>query len=110
MPLVTLFSNRCCFDLPTAVPLTGPANRQGRIAADNICGRDRPFRGVQGTAVLGDFGLTMACTGANARALERAGAQSVKVVETHPTDHVTYYPGAKSFDMKLYFNPQDGRI
>ena len=58
---------------PTAVPLAGPANRQGRIAADSILGRDMPFRGVQGTAVCGAFGLTMACTGSNLRALAQSG-------------------------------------
>jgi NADPH-dependent 2,4-dienoyl-CoA reductase/sulfur reductase-like enzyme len=47
------------------VPLAGPANRQGRVAAESICGRARPFRGVQATAVVGVFGLTVACTGAS---------------------------------------------
>ncbi len=95
---------------PTAVPLAGPANRQGRIAADSILGREMPFRGVQGTAVCGAFGLTMACTGSNLRALAQAGIDDVGVVETHPTDHVTYYPGAKRFHLKLLFARSDGRI
>ncbi|MBK8974358.1 MAG: FAD-dependent oxidoreductase [Planctomycetes bacterium] len=95
--------------VPTAVPLAGPANRQGRIAADSIVGRDTRFRGVQGTAVCGAFGLTMACTGANQRSLRQAGIDFV-AVETHPNDHVTYYPGARRFHLKLLYAPADGRI
>lgn len=96
--------------MPTAVPLAGPANRQGRIAADSIVGRDVRFRGVQGTAVCGAFDLTMACTGANERTLRNSGVGDFAVVETHPTDHVTYYPGAHRFHLKLIYARSDGRI
>ena len=59
------------------VPLAGPANRQGRVAADAICGRDTKFRGVQGTAVCGFFGMTVALTGATEKSLRRAGIEGL---------------------------------
>ena len=76
------------------VPLAGPANRQGRVAADSICGRARPFRGVQATAVVGVFGLTVACTGASEKGLKRAGVTGFAKVSLHPGHHAGYYPGA----------------
>jgi NADPH-dependent 2,4-dienoyl-CoA reductase/sulfur reductase-like enzyme len=77
------------------VPLAGPANRQGRLAADAIAGRPRPFRGVQGTAVVGVLGLTVAFTGATEKSLRRAGLSHYGKVYLHPGNHVAYYPGAK---------------
>lgn len=91
------------------IPLAGPANRQGRVAADAICGRDTTFRGVQGTTVCGVFGLIIATTGASEKTLKRVGMAYEKVY-LHPGHHVGYYPGAKPIDMKLLFSPQDGRI
>ncbi len=76
------------------IPLAGPANRQGRVAADAICGRDTRFDGVQPTAVCGAFGLTLALTGATERALRRAGIKDFQVVYLHPNDHAGYFPGA----------------
>lgn len=93
----------------TVMPLAGPANRQGRIAADVICGRESRFRGVQGTSVCGLFGLTIATTGANQKTLQRLGWDYDKVY-LHPGHHVGYYPNAKPIDLKLLFSPQDGRI
>ncbi|KAI8800113.1 FAD-dependent pyridine nucleotide-disulfide oxidoreductase [Cladochytrium replicatum] len=93
----------------TFVPLAGPANRQARVAADSIMGRDTKYRGMQGTAVCGVFDLTMACTGANERTLQRHGIAYEKVY-LHPNQHVGYYPGAKSIKMKILFNPIDGKI
>ena len=93
----------------TVIPLAGPANRQGRIAADVICGRDSTFRGVQGTSVCGVFGLTIASTGANEKTLQRLGWDYSKVY-LHPGHHVGYYPNAKPIDLKLLFSNQDGRI
>ncbi|WP_017301588.1 FAD-dependent oxidoreductase [Nodosilinea nodulosa] len=93
----------------TVIPLAGPANRQGRIAADVICGRDSTFRGVQGTSVCGVFGLTIASTGANEKTLQRLGWDYGKVY-LHPGHHVGYYPNAKPIDLKLLFSNQDGRI
>ena len=92
------------------VPLAGPPNRQGRIAAESICGRARPFRGVQATAVVGIFGLTVACTGASEKGLRRAGVTAFEKVYLHPGHHAGYYPGAKPIQLKLLFSVPDGRI
>jgi NADPH-dependent 2,4-dienoyl-CoA reductase/sulfur reductase-like enzyme len=91
-------------------PLAGPANRQGRVAADAICGEDAFFRGVQGTAVCGLFGLTVATTGANQKTLRRLGITAYRTVYLHPGNHVAYYPGASPIHMKLLFAVDDGRI
>lgn len=93
----------------TAVPLAGPANRQGRIVADMIAGRGRHFRGVQGSAVCGAFGLTMAMTGANEKSL-RDTEIDYGAVYAHPNNHVGYYPGAEPIYIKLLYNKTDGRI
>jgi len=92
------------------VPLAGPANRQGRIAADSICGRDSRFRGVQATAVCGAFGLTAAMTGANEKAIQAAGITGYEKIYLHPVQHASYYPGAKPLHMKLLFSRADGKI
>lgn len=93
----------------TLIPLAGPANRQGRIAADSIFGRSSRFRGVQGTAVCGLFDLTIACTGASERTLRRLGKSHEKVY-LHPGHHVGYYPGSTPIDMKLLYDAEDGLI
>ena len=93
----------------TAVPLAGPANRQGRIVADVIAGRGRFFRGVQGTAVCGFFDLTMAMTGVNEKTLKESGVD-YDVVYAHPNHHVGYYPGAVPLYMKLLFDRSSGRV
>ncbi|HEY0721110.1 MAG TPA: FAD-dependent oxidoreductase [Gammaproteobacteria bacterium] len=93
----------------TAVPLAGPANRQGRLVADIITGKRRGFRGVQGTAVCGAFGFTIASTGLNERAL-RADSIPYEVVYAHPRNHVGYYPGAKTINMKLLYDTSNGRV
>jgi NADPH-dependent 2,4-dienoyl-CoA reductase/sulfur reductase-like enzyme/rhodanese-related sulfurtransferase len=92
------------------VPLAGPANRQGRIAADVIAGRDSRFRGVQGTAVCGFFGLTVAVTGATEKSLRRAEQDGFEAVYLHSAHHVGYYPGAKPIHLKLLFRKSDGVI
>jgi len=92
------------------VPLAGPANRQGRVAADAICGREAKFRGVQGTAVCGFFGLTAALTGATEKALRRAGMKDFESVYLHPNHHVGYYPGAQMIHLKLLFRRSDGLV
>lgn len=93
----------------TLIPLAGPANRQGRTAADAILGRDSTFRGVQGTSVCGIFGMTAASTGANEKTLKRVGIPYQKVY-LHPGHHVGYFPGAHPIDIKLLFSPEDGRV
>ena len=92
------------------LPLAGPANRQGRIAAESIAGRESSFRGVQGTSVCGAFGLTIAMTGASEKALRRAGITDFSCVYLHPGHHASYYPGAKPMHLKVIFRPEDGRI
>jgi rhodanese-related sulfurtransferase len=92
------------------VPLAGPANRQGRVAAESICGRARAFRGVQATAVVGVFDLTVACTGASEKGLARAGVRGFEKIYLHPGHHAGYYPGAEPIHLKLLFDVADGRI
>ncbi len=93
----------------TQVPLAGPANRQGRIAADNIFGRAVPYRGTQGTAIVRVFDRTAAMTGASEKALRRANRPFRKVY-VHPTHHAAYYPGAEAMTLKLLFDPTTGRV
>lgn len=92
------------------VPLAGPANRQARIAADRICGRDTKFEGVLGTAVCGFLGMTVALTGATEKSLQRAGVADFQVVYLHPQQHVAYYPGSHRIHLKLVFRKQDGLV
>lgn len=92
------------------IPLAGPANRQGRIAADVICGRDSKFRGVQGTAICGVMGLMAAATGASEKSLKRAGMNDYEKIYLHPGSHAGYYPGAKPIHLKLLFHKSDGLI
>ncbi len=91
-------------------PLAGPANRQGRVAADVICGRDARFEGVLATAVCGFFGLTVALTGATEKALRRAGIEDYQTVYLHPNQHVSYYPGAHPIHLKLIYRKSDGLV
>ncbi len=94
---------------PTQVPLAGPANRQGRIAADNIFGRTSRYRGTQGTSIVGVFDRTAAMTGASEKALRR-GNEAFRKVYVHPTHHAGYYPGAEAMTLKLLFDPTTGRV
>lgn len=92
-----------------AIPLAGPANRQGRIAADNIMGIASTYRGTMGTAVLRLFGLAAACTGANEKTLKRVG-RPYKALHMHPGSHAGYFPGAKPIALKVIFDPTDGKL
>jgi NADPH-dependent 2,4-dienoyl-CoA reductase/sulfur reductase-like enzyme/rhodanese-related sulfurtransferase len=92
------------------VALAGPANRQGRIAAEVISGRDSRFRGTLGTAVVGLFGATVAWTGATEKALRRAGDVDYEKVYLYPNSHAGYYPGAKPIALKVIFRTSDGRL
>jgi len=94
----------------TVLPLAGPANRQGRVAAESIAGRSTRFRGVQATAVVGVLGLTVAATGASEKGLRRAGVADFQTVSLHPGHHAGYYPGARPIHLKLVFSTADGRI
>ena len=92
------------------VALAGPANRQGRIAADVIAGRDSRFRGTQGTAIIGLFELTAAWTGASEKTLKRIGDEDYEKIYLYPNSHAGYYPGAKPIAMKVLFRKSDGRL
>lgn len=96
-------------DSPVQVPLGGPANRQGRIAADHIFGRGSKYRGTQGTAVVGAFEMTAAMTGFSEKALQAAKMPYEKIY-VHPAHHAGYYPGAEKLTIKLLFAPNDGKI
>jgi NADPH-dependent 2,4-dienoyl-CoA reductase/sulfur reductase-like enzyme/peroxiredoxin family protein/rhodanese-related sulfurtransferase/TusA-related sulfurtransferase len=87
----------------TAVPLAGPANRQGRIAADNIAGIPSQYKGVQGTSILKVFDLTAASTGSNERTLQKQQIP-YKSVRINPESHAGYYPGSRQMALKLLFN------
>ena len=95
--------------LPTLIPLAGPANRQGRIAADNMLGRNEHYHGTQGTAICRVFDLTVAATGKNEKALQREGMNFEKVY-VHGGSHASYYPGAETVSLKLLFDPSSGKI
>jgi NADPH-dependent 2,4-dienoyl-CoA reductase/sulfur reductase-like enzyme/rhodanese-related sulfurtransferase len=92
------------------VALAGPANRQGRIAADVIAGRDASFRGTQGTAIIGLFEGTAAWTGASEKTLKRIGDEDYEKIYLYPNSHAGYYPGAKPIAMKVLFRKSDGRL
>ncbi len=94
---------------PTQIPLAGPANRQGRIAADNIFGRSMKYRGTQGTAIVGVFERTAAMTGASEKSLRRANRPFRKVY-IHPAHHAGYYPGAEAMTLKVLFHPETGKL
>jgi NADPH-dependent 2,4-dienoyl-CoA reductase/sulfur reductase-like enzyme/rhodanese-related sulfurtransferase len=92
------------------VALAGPANRQGRIAADVIAGRDSRFRGTQGTSIIGLFGGAAAWTGVNEKTLKKLGDKDYEKVYLFPNSHAGYYPGAKMLGLKFIFRKSDGRV
>jgi rhodanese-related sulfurtransferase len=91
------------------IPLAGPANRQGRIAADNIFGRPATYKATYGTAIVRVFKLTAACTGANEKTLRKAGLP-YQALHLHPGSHAGYYPGAKPIALKILFAPDSGKL
>lgn len=93
----------------TVIPLAGPANKQGRIAADNICGRRSTYKGSQGSSIIKLFDMTCASTGLNEKAAEAAGVKYDKVINFSPS-HAGYYPGATDMTIKALFDPADGKI
>ena len=92
------------------VALAGPANRQGRIAADVIAGRNARFRGTQGTSIIGLFGGAAAWTGVSEKTLKRLGDTDYEKIYLFPNSHAGYYPGAKMIGMKVLFRKSDGRL
>lgn len=93
----------------TFVPLAGPANRQGRIAADNICGISSAYHGTQGTAIMRFFDLTAASVGLNEKAADAAGIAYDKTY-TYPSSHATYYPGSTNMSIKVLWEKESGRL
>lgn len=93
----------------TFVPLAGPANRQGRIAADNICGIPSAYHGTQGTAIMRFFDLTAASVGLNEKTAAAAGIDYDKTY-TYPSSHATYYPGSTNMSIKVLWEKANGRL
>ncbi len=94
---------------PTQVPLAGPANRQGRIVADNIFGYKSEYQSTQGTAVVKIFDMTAGSTGASEKTLRRINHPFQKIY-LHPSGHAGYYPGTAPMHIKLLFQPETGLI
>lgn len=94
---------------PALIALAGPANKQGRIAADNIAGGDSRYKGSQGSSVLKIFSLTAAATGLNEGAARRAGLDTEAVVLS-PMNHAGYYPGGRVMTMKVLFEKGTGKL
>ena len=94
---------------PALIALAGPANKQGRIAADNITGGDSRYKGSQGSSVLKIFDLTAAATGLNEAAARRAGLD-VEAVVLSPMNHAGYYPGGRVMTMKVLFERRTGKL
>lgn len=95
--------------LPSHIPLAGPANRQGRTAADHICGRNGVYRGSMGSSVLKLFDMTIACTGLNEAAAKAAGLEYDKTY-LGALSHSSYYPSAERLSLKILFEQGTGRI
>ena len=92
------------------IALAGPANRQGRIAADVICGRDSQYRGTQGTSIIGLFGGAAAWTGVSEKTLKRLGDTDYEKVYLFPNSHAGYYPDAKFIAIKFIFRKSSGKV
>ena len=91
------------------IALAGPANKQGRIAADNICGLDSRYKGSLGSSVIKLFDLTAASTGLTEKAAQTAGISYDRIVLS-PSSHAGYYPGAKTMTMKVVYEKETLRI
>lgn len=94
---------------PSLIPLAGPANRQGRIAVDNIFGLPREYRDTQGSAVCKVFDLTFAMTGLSEKQAVKNAVRYDKIF-VHPANHASYYPGASSISLKMVYDPDTGRV
>ncbi len=91
------------------ISLAGPANKQGRIAADNICGGNSSYKGSQGSSVIKIFDMTVATTGLNEQAAKQAGIDCDKVYLS-PASHASYYPGGTMMTMKVLFEKETYRL
>jgi NADPH-dependent 2,4-dienoyl-CoA reductase/sulfur reductase-like enzyme/rhodanese-related sulfurtransferase len=95
--------------VPALIALAGPANKQGRVAADNLCGRGVRYTGAQGSSVIKLFDMTVASTGLNEKAAKAAGLRYDRVV-TYSPSHAAYYPGVSNLTIKTLYLPESGRI
>ena len=93
----------------THIPLAGPANKQGRIVANNIIGREETYKGTQGTSVAKVFDLTVTSTGANEKTLQREGIDYITSFTTSK-NHAGYYPGAMPMTVKVIYTPEEGKL
>jgi len=94
---------------PALVPLAGPANRQGRIAADNIFGRDSIYKNTQGTSICKVFNMAIGMTGLSEKMAKRTETPYEKIY-VHPGSHAGYYPGSHPVSFKLLFDPETGKV
>lgn len=94
----------------TLIPLAGPANRQGRIVADVLCGRNSIYRGTQGTSICKIFDAAISQTGVSEKTLKRLGETDYEKIYTYPNSHAGYYPGAKILVIKTLFRKSDGKL
>ena len=102
-------SNNFITNQPTLTPLAGPANRQGRIAADNMLGRNTTYQDTQGTAICKLFDMAIGSVGLNEKALKRLN-QPYEKIYVHTASHASYYPGSFPITLKLLFDPNNGQI
>ncbi len=91
------------------LPLASPANRQGWLIANNLCGRSSKYSGAQGTAIVKVMDMTVAVTGKNEKALRKL-EWVFQACHAQPNSHATYYPGATQMMAKLLFNPENGTV
>ncbi len=93
----------------TLIPLAGPANRQGRIVAENVFDANLSYAGTLGTSILRCFGVAAGCTGANEKTLSRASMEH-QAIHLHPPAHASYYPEAERIALKILFHPESGKL
>ncbi len=93
---------------PIVIPLAGPANKQGRIVADNIAGKQEAYKGTQGTAIAKVFDMVVAATGSNEKTMKRLGKECITTI-THSASHATYYPGANQMTIKTVYT-KEGKL
>lgn len=96
-------------DKQVIIPLASPANKQGRIVADNICGKEKSYKGSQGTSIMKLFDMTVAVTGEKEESLIRNEIPYKKIF-TYSASHATYYPNSDMMSIKLLFSPDNGKI
>ncbi len=94
---------------PALIPLAGPANKQGRVVANNICGREDKYVATQGTAILKVFDMAVAVTGLNESTLQKYGIPYKKSI-SHSSSHALYYPGSSGLSVKVLFGPDSGKL